>query len=48
MSKILGYWEQLKDIANALGGELKIVYTKNSYGKETKQIIIEYETENSK
>tara|TARA_Y100000592_G_scaffold90129_1_gene148330 strand:+ start:461 stop:607 length:147 start_codon:yes stop_codon:yes gene_type:complete len=45
MSKILGHWEELKGIAGALGGDLKLVYTKDSYGKETNKVVIEYKVE---
>ena len=42
MSKILGHWENLKDIASALDGKLRLVHTQDSYGKRTNKVVIEW------
>ena len=43
MSRYIGAWERLKDIAGELQGDLKLVYVKDSYGR--KKVVIEYEYE---
>tara|TARA_B100001121_G_scaffold39136_1_gene33487 strand:- start:138 stop:287 length:150 start_codon:yes stop_codon:yes gene_type:complete len=48
MSRYIGAWERLKDIAGELQGDLKLVYVKDSYGRDAKRIIIEYEEDSCK
>tara|TARA_Y100001972_G_scaffold124708_1_gene174468 strand:- start:395 stop:535 length:141 start_codon:yes stop_codon:yes gene_type:complete len=45
MSKILGHWEELKGIAGALGGKLRLVHTQDSYGKRTNKVVIEWKVD---
>ena len=42
---ILGCWERLQDISRELKGDLKLITTKNSMGKTTQKVVIEYEYE---
>ena len=48
MSRYIGHWENLKDIARDLRADLKLVIVKDSYGKDAKRIIIEYEEDSCK
>ena len=48
MSRYIVAWERLKNIAGELQGDLKLVYVKDSYGKELKRLIIEYEEDSCK
>ena len=43
MTRYIGVWEQLKDISRELKGDLKLIIVRDSYGKNAKRIVIEYE-----
>tara|TARA_R100001443_G_scaffold75221_2_gene82820 strand:- start:232 stop:381 length:150 start_codon:yes stop_codon:yes gene_type:complete len=48
MSRYISHWEKLKDIAGDLRADLKLVIVKDSYGRDAKRIIIEYEEDSCK
>ena len=43
MTRYIGVWEQLRDISRELKGDLKLITVRDSYGKNAKRIVIEYE-----
>ena len=43
MSRYVGVWEKLREISRELQGDLKLIIVRDSYGKDAKRIVIEYE-----